>query len=49
MNWQERMVSTPDVLKGKPRLRGARIPVGLVLGYLADGARTDDLQRGFPI
>jgi uncharacterized protein (DUF433 family) len=48
MNWQERIVSTPDVLKGKPRLKGTRIPVSLILGYLADGATTDDLRREFP-
>ena len=48
MNWKEHIVSTPDVLKGKPRLKGTRIPVSLILGYLAIGATTDDLQREFP-
>jgi len=48
MDWQERIVSTPDVLKGKPRLKGTRIPVSLILGYLAGGATTEDLKRGFP-
>ncbi|NBB75060.1 MAG: DUF433 domain-containing protein, partial [Bacteroidetes bacterium] len=48
MNWQEHIVSTPDVLKGKPRLKGTRIPVSLILGYLANGATTEDLQREFP-
>ncbi len=48
MNWQERIVSTPDVLRGKPRLKGTRIPVSLILGYLANGATTDDLNREFP-
>jgi uncharacterized protein (DUF433 family) len=48
MNWQERIVSTPDVLRGKPRLQGTRIPVSLILGYLANGATTDDLNREFP-
>ncbi|PEN12675.1 hypothetical protein CRI94_14270 [Longibacter salinarum] len=48
MNWQEHIVSTPDVLKGKPRLKGTRIPVSLILGYLANGATTEDLRREFP-
>lgn len=48
MGWQERIVSTPDVLKGNPRLEGTRIPVSLILGYLADGATTEDLKREFP-
>ena len=48
MRWQDRITSTPDVLKGKPRLEGTRIPVSLVLGYLADGASAEDIQREFP-
>ena len=48
MCWQDRITSTPDVLKGKPRLEGTRIPVSLVLGYLADGASAEDIQREFP-
>lgn len=48
MNWQERIVSTPEVLKGKPRLKDTRIPVSLILGYLANGASVEDLQREFP-
>jgi len=34
--WQDEIVSNPDVLRGKPCLRGTRIPVSLVLGYLAE-------------
>ena len=48
MDWHERIVSTPDVLKGKPRVEGTRIPVSLILGYLANGASTEDLQDEFP-
>lgn len=48
MNWQGRIVSTLDVLKGKPRLKGTRIPVSLILGYLANGATTEDLKRELP-
>lgn len=48
MDWHERIVSTPDVLRGKPRIRDTRIPVSLILGYLAEGASSDDLQREFP-
>jgi hypothetical protein len=39
MKWQEGSVSTPDALKGKPRLKGTRIRVSLILGYFADGSR----------
>ena len=35
--WRENIESTPEVLRGKPRLKGTRIPVSLILGYLASG------------
>ena len=41
-NWRQHIVSTPEVLRGKPRIAGTRIPVAIVLGYLASGA---DIQQ----
>ncbi len=46
--WQDHIVSTPDVLKGKPRLKDTRIPVSLVLGYLASGAAPEEVMEEFP-
>jgi uncharacterized protein (DUF433 family) len=37
IEWRHHIVSTPDVLRGKPRIKGTRIPVSLILGYLAAG------------
>jgi uncharacterized protein (DUF433 family) len=37
MNWEERIESNPSVLRGKPCVKGTRIPVALVLGHLASG------------
>ena len=31
VDWKEHIVSTADVLRGKPRVKGTRIPVSLVL------------------
>jgi uncharacterized protein (DUF433 family) len=42
------MVSDPEILRGKPRLKGTRIPVGLVLGYLATGKTAQDIVAEFP-
>ena len=46
--WREHIVSTPDVLRGKPRIRGTRIPVSLVLGYLAAGSTAEEIVGEFP-
>ena len=46
--WRQRIVSTPEVLSGKPRIDGTRIPVALVLGYLAAGSTYDEIINEFP-
>ena len=48
MNWRERVVSTPEVLRGKPRIRGTRIPVSLILGYLAAEYTYSEIIEEFP-
>ncbi len=47
-NWREQIVSTPDVLRGKPRINGTRIPVSLILGYLAAGNSPRDIIAELP-
>ncbi len=48
VNWREHIISTPDVLRGKPRIKGTRIPVSLILGYLAAGNTHDEILQEFP-
>ena len=48
VNWQDYIVSTPDVLRGKPRIKGTRIPVSLILGYLAIGNTAEHIIEQFP-
>lgn len=47
-NWREHIVSTPDVLRGKPRIKGTRIPVSLILGYLAAGHSVEAIIEEYP-
>lgn len=47
-NWRNHIVSTAEVLRGKPRIRDTRIPVSLILGYLAIGKTTDEIIHEFP-
>ena len=46
--WRDHIVSTPDIVRGKPRIKGTRIPVSLLLGYLAAGHTTDEIIAEFP-
>ncbi|MDZ7838790.1 MAG: DUF433 domain-containing protein [Actinomycetota bacterium] len=47
-NWEKYIASTPDVLRGKPRISGTRIPVSLILGYLAAGSTAEEIIKEFP-
>ena len=47
-DWKAHIVTTPDVLRGKPRIKGTRIPVSLILGYLAEGNGFQDIIAEFP-
>lgn len=48
VNWRERIESTPEILGGKPRVKGTRIPASLVLGYLAAGSTHQQIMGQFP-
>ena len=48
VTWQNHIESTPQVLRGKPRIKGTRIPVSLILGYLAAGHLSDEIIVEFP-
>jgi uncharacterized protein (DUF433 family) len=37
MEWRERIVCDPEILLGKPSIKGTRISVELVLGWLGAG------------
>jgi len=48
VDWRDHIVSTHDVLRGKPRIKGTRIPVSLILGYLAAGNTVEEIIAEFP-
>jgi len=48
VEWKRHIVSDAEILRGKPRLKGTRIPVGIVLGYLAAGKTAEDIVAEFP-
>ena len=48
VGWRKYIESSPDVLRGKPRIAGTRIPVGLILGHLAAGHTQEQIMAEFP-
>lgn len=47
-SWHARIESDPQILRGKPCIRGTRIPVALILGYLAAEKTADAIVGEFP-
>lgn len=48
VEWRDYITSEPEILRGKPRIKGTRIPVTLVLGYLAAGKSAEEIIAEFP-
>ena len=48
MGWRERIGADPDVLAGKPVVRGTRLSAELVLELLAAGETEEQLLSDYP-
>ncbi|MCG3189311.1 MAG: hypothetical protein LKCHEGNO_01634 [Burkholderiaceae bacterium] len=48
MDWRDRVVTDPDILVGKPTIKGTRISVELILGWLAQGWTQQQLIENYP-
>ena len=48
MNWQERIALDPEILTGKPVIRGTRLAVDFIIGLLGQGWSEDDILRNYP-
>lgn len=48
MAYQERIVRDPKICGGQPTIKGTRIPVRVILGYLAHGETIQAIVREFP-
>jgi len=48
MDWRERIVTNPDILVGKPSVKGTRLSVELILGWLAQGWTIEVLLENYP-
>ncbi len=44
----ERITLNPDIMGGKPCIRGLRLTVGTIIGLLASGHSTGDILNMYP-
>lgn len=47
-NYLDRIIQDPNIMVGKPVVKGTRIPVELVLAKLAENPDIADLFAGYP-
>ena len=48
MDWRDHVVATPDTLGGKPRLKGTRLGVALLLEMMAAGWTKEEMLYTYP-
>lgn len=48
MNWRERIHIDPEILVGKPVVRGTRLAVEFILGLLGQGWSEKDVLDNYP-
>ncbi len=48
IDWRQRIVVDPDVLAGKPIIKGTRISVELILDWTANGWSLEDILVSYP-
>ncbi len=47
-HYKERIISDPNIMLGKPIIKGTRITVELILKKLAEGMSYDELLNAYP-
>lgn len=48
MEWQDRIVMNPEVLVGKPVIKGTRLAVEFIIDLLAQGWPEEEILRNYP-
>jgi len=48
MDLQVRIILNPDILVGKPIIKGTRLAVEFIIDLLAHGWSTDEILRNYP-
>lgn len=48
MEWRDRITTDPEILVGKPVIKGTRISVELIVGWLANGWTFEQVLESYP-
>ena len=48
MEQLDRITLSPDVMGGKPCIRGMRVTVGTIVGMVASGHKADEILKLYP-
>ena len=48
MSWQERIVINPEILVGKPTIKGTRLAVEFIIDLLAEGWNEAEILENYP-
>ena len=48
MSWQERIIIDPNILVGKPVVKGTRLAVEFIIDLLAQGWSEAEISRNYP-
>jgi len=48
MHWQERIVIAPEILTGKPVIKGTRLSVDFIVDLLAQGWTEAEILENYP-
>ena len=48
MDWRERIVCTPGVVGGRPRIKGTRLAVSLILEFMSAGSSEAEILEAYP-
>ena len=49
MTLADRITMAPDVMQGKPVIRGTRVPVAIVVGSLAGGMSFEEIEAEYAV
>ena len=49
MKWQERIVLDPNILVGKPVIKGTRLAVEFIIDLLAEGWSETQIFQNYPV